>query len=170
MSSEPKWIADAESTCIQEWTDFLHAEAKRLFIQDGTHGSMLFCFDKENGLVSVNPIPPKTDQHQLNNGVMHAINDYNLYGAVFIGEVWMYLAKDKDHTVFQLLDGEMNVSDLNDEDKKEALMIRMENQEGGCVIYLDEIKRDENGHRLNESKKIQGAQRKWFIEQNHNSY
>ncbi len=46
-----------------------------------------------------------------------------------MGETWMYIAKEKDHTVFQLLDGEMRVSDLNDEDKKEALMIKMENRE-----------------------------------------
>lgn len=166
MSDQPKWIANAESSCILKWTDYLHAEAKRLFNQDGTHGNVLFSFSKEKGLISVNLIPPNTDHDQLNEAITNAVNEHNLYGVVVIGETWMYSIKEKDHTAFQLLDGEMRVSDLNDEDKKEALMIRMENRDGDCLIYLDEIIRDKNGHALNENKIIRSAQRKWFIDQN----
>lgn len=168
MDDQPKWIVNAESSCILKWTDYLHSEAKRLFNQDGTHGNLLFSFDKENGLVSVNLIPPNTDHDQLNEAITNAVNEHNLYGVVVIGETWMYSIKEKDHTSFQLLDGEMRVSDLNDEDKKEALMIRMENRDGDCLVYLDEIIRDKNGHVLKEGKIIKSALKKWFIDQNHN--
>lgn len=162
MSNQPKWISNEESACIQQWASHLHTEAQRLFIQDGTHGNMLFSFNKENGLISVNLVPPNTDHHQLNDAIRHAVNEHNLYGVVFIGETWIYFIKEKDHTAFQLLDGEMRVSDLHDEDKKEALMIRMESGEGDCLIYLDEIIRGQSGHALKESQVIRSSKRKWF--------
>jgi len=163
MSDQPKWITDEESACIQKWTEYLYTEAKRLFTQDGTHANLLFCFNKENGLVSVNPVPPNIDHEQLNAAIMNAVKEHDLYGVVVIGETWMYNIKEKDHTAFQLLDGEMTVSDLNDEDKREALMVRMENSEGNCLVYLDEIIRDGNGVSLKEGKKNRGVQKKWFV-------
>ena len=166
MNDQPKWITNAESACIRNWTDNLHTEAKRLFNQDGTHGNFLFCFNKENGLVSVNPVPLNIDHDQLNAAIMNAVIEHNLYGVVFIGESWIYFIKEKDHTAFQLLDGEMKVSDLNDEDKREALIVRMENSDGDCLMYLDEIIRDENGITLKEGKVARDAQMKWFISQN----
>lgn len=162
MSDHPKWISDEESTSILKWTNFLYTEAKRVFNQDGTHGNMLFSFNKEKGLISVNLVPPNTDHALLNESIMNAVHEYNLYAVVFIGETWMYAVKEKDHTAFQLLDGEMKVSDLNDEDKKEALMMRMENGDGDCLIYLHEIVRDENGHALKEGEIIKSAQKMWF--------
>jgi len=158
----PQWIANAESECIRNWTENLYAEAKRLFTQDGTHASLLFLFNKESGLISINPVPANVDHDQLNVAVENAVNEHNLYGVVFIGEIWAYFMKDKDHTAFQILDGEMKVSDLNSEDKKEALMIRMENDEGDCLVYLDEIIRDKNGVILKECKTFRNAQTKWF--------
>lgn len=162
MSDQPEWITNAESECIRKWTEYLHAEAKRLFAQDGTHVNLLFCFNKEHGLVSVNPVPQNIDQDQLDSAIMNAVIEHHLYGVVFIGETWMYFVKEKDHTAFQLLDGEMKVSDLNDEDKREALIVRMENSEEECIIFLDEIKRDENGTTLKECKDIKMVQNKWF--------
>jgi hypothetical protein len=163
MSDQPNWIVNQEIASMQTWIDYLHTEAKRLFAQDGTHANLLFCFDKENGLVSINPIPPNIDHEQLDIAFRNAVKEHNLYGIVFIGESWLYFVKEKkDHTAFQILDGEMKVSDLNDKDKKEALMIRMENRDGDSLTYLNEIKRDENGVTLKESKAIRGSQKKWF--------
>lgn len=162
MSDQPKWIPNEESACMQKWTDYLHTEAKRLFAQDGTHVNLLFCFDKEKGLVSVNPVPQNIEHDHLNAAIVNAVNEHNLYGVIFIGETWMYFIKENDHTAFQLLDGEMKVSDLNDEDRKEALIVRMENRDEGCCVYLDEICRNENGPTLIEGKANKSAQNTWF--------
>src|SRR5437868_7098672 len=124
MIDKPKWIPKAESECIRNWTENLYKEAKRLLIQDGTHARLLFLFNKESGLISINPVPPNIDHEELNVAVANAVNEHGLYGVVFIGETWAYFMKENDHTAFQLLDGEMKVSDLNAEDKKEALMVR----------------------------------------------
>lgn len=162
MSEQPKWTTGEESACIGKWTDYLHTEAKRQFSQDGTHGNMLFLFTKEDGLVSVDLVPPNIDQDQLNAAISDAVNQHNLYGVIFIGEIWMYVIKEKDHTAFQLLDGEMKVSDLRDGDKREALMVRMESRDGDSLIYLDEIIRNDNGIILKEGRVNKSAQMNWF--------
>lgn len=158
----PKWNQEDKLSCIRKWLDNLHIEAKRLFDKDGTHGNMLFLFDEEKGLISINPIPPKVEHNELNISIKNAVKEHNLYGVIFIGEVWAYFMKQNDHTVFQLLDGEMKVSDLNNEDKKEMLLIRMENSDGDCFVYWDEIERNERGACLGAGKKINNEQNNWY--------
>jgi len=165
MTDKPKWIPNAESECIRKWTENLHAEAIRLLTKDGTHASLLFLFNKESGLISVNPVPPNVDHEQLNVAVENTVNEHDLYGVVFIGETWAYFMTEKDHTAFQLLDGEMKVSDLNSEDKREALMVRMENGDGDCVVYLDEIIRGKNGVTLKDGLVIESSKKRWFVHQ-----
>ena len=163
MINKTQWSPNVESECIRNWTESLHAEAKRLLIQDRTHASLLFFFNKDRGLIAVNPVPYDIDLAQLNVAVENVVNEHDLYGVVFICETWAYFMKEKDHTAFQLLDGEMKVSDLNSEDKREALMVRMENREGDCFEYFDEIVRDENGVTLKNSLVTQSSQEKWFV-------
>lgn len=163
MIDTPKWITQAESECLRNWTDHLHVEAKRLMTHDGTHACLLFLFNKESGLISVNQVPPGIDHNQLDEAIANTITEHNLYGVVLISETWAYFVKEKDHTAFQLLDGEMRVSDLNDEDKKEALMVRMENRDGSSLVYLDEIIRDKNVVTLKEGMITNGSRSKWFI-------
>jgi len=162
MFDQPKWEIDAASECIRKWTENLHTEAKRLFAQDGTHANLLFLFNKESGLICVNPVPSNVDYDQLNAAVANSVKEYDLYGVILIGETWAYYIKENDHTAFQLLDGEMRVSDLNAEDKKEALMVKMENRDGDCLVYLDEIIRDEKGVILKEGKLAESAQKIWM--------
>ncbi len=75
MIVQPEWIANTESLCMLQWTDFLRSEAKRLFHQDGTHANILFSFDKEKGLISVNIVPPNTDHGQLNATIIHTVKE-----------------------------------------------------------------------------------------------
>ena len=168
MDNQPKWEQQEKLSCIREWVGNLHVEAKRLFDKDGTHGNMIFCFDERNGLISVNLIPQKVEHDQLNISIRNAVIEHNLYGIVFIGESWAYFIKENDHTAFQLLDGEMKVSELNDEDKKEILLVRMENSDGDCVVYWDEILRGEKGVCLGIDKRISGEPSNWFL--CHNSF
>jgi hypothetical protein len=167
VNDQPNWNPEEPFQSMQEWALFLHAEAKRLFRQDGTHASMLFSFKELEGIVSVNAIPPNfNDYDALNESIADAILEYDLFGVILIGETWMYFIKEKDHTAFQLLDGEMRVSDLNAEDKKEALMVKMESQNGECITYLNQIIRDEkDGLSLKEEAMISKDPAKWFVTQ-----
>lgn len=163
MNTQPTWQPEAKSSSICQWIDYLHMEAKRLFDKDKTHGNMLFSFNKEDGLIGINLVPPGVDHDLLNVSVRDAVIEHNLYGVILICESWAYFVKEEnDHTVFQLLDGEMKVSDLNDKDKKEILLVRMENCDGDCVIYWNEIIRNKDGIALSSGKKIYNGQRHWF--------
>ncbi len=163
MNTQPKWQQEAKSLSIYQWTDYLHMEAQRLFDKDKTHGNMLFCFNEEDGLIAVNPVPPGVDHDLLNASVRNAAIEHNLYGVVLICESWAYfIRKENDHTVFQLLRGEMKVSELNDKDRKEVLLVRMENCDRDCVIYWNEIMRNKDGIALSDVKKIHNGERHWF--------
>lgn len=98
----------------------------------------------------------------MNIYIKNAVTEHNLYGVIFICEAWAYFVKENDHTAFQLLDGEMEVADLNNEDKKELLLVRMENSDGDCLIYWDEIERGEKDVALGVGRKTSGERRNWF--------
>lgn len=76
----------------------------------------------------------------------------------------MYRAKkDSDHTFLQLLDQEMSVSDLHDEDKEEALLVRMECNEGSGISYFDTILRDENAVALGRASTSRSEPLRYFV-------
>lgn len=64
--NNPKWDREEKLSCIRKWSNNLHIEARRLFKKDKTHGNILFLFDDEKGLISVNPIPQKVEHKELN--------------------------------------------------------------------------------------------------------
>lgn len=162
MNTQPTWDQREKASCLHLWTDYFHTLARELFGQDGTHANMLFFFDGERGLISADLIPPNVKHNQVNASIKNAIHEHNLYGVILIGESWTYSIKDKDHTACQLLNGEMSVSDLRPEDKREALIVQMENLDGDCIVYLNEIVRETAGIYLGESTKTSCGQRSWF--------
>ena len=120
---------------------------------------MLFCFDEENGLIAADLIPPNLEHHQVYATIKNAVQEHSLYAVILIGESWAYCIKEKDNTASQLLDGEMRVSDLLPEDKKETLLVRMENRDSDSLVYLDEIVRNNAGVSLGESNKTSSNRR-----------
>lgn len=163
MKDTPIWIPSAKSASIRKWTEQLHEEAKRVFLQDKTHAHLLFLFNDAAGLISINPIPPKTDNDIVNESMQRAVKEHELYGIILIAEAWVYFPKENDHTAFQLMDGEMKVSDLNDEDKTEVLVVRMESRDGDCLLYLDKIIRNGEQVDLGAGRQINPASRDWFV-------
>jgi hypothetical protein len=158
-----EWNPKAKSASIRKWADNLHKESKRLFLQDKTHAHLLFFFDGDKGLISVNPVPPKTAQAKIDVSIARAVKDNKLFGVIFVGEAWAYFRKGKtDHTAFQLLDGEMTVKDLRDEDKTEVLYMRMESLEKDSLVRLNRIIRTEDEVALSPDKKVWGEDQKWF--------
>lgn len=161
MITQPEWQPQAKAASISQWTDYLHQQAIELFNKDKTHVGLFFCFDEE-GLIAVNPIPPGVDHELLHSSLKNAVIEHNLYGIILICESWAYFSKQNDHTAVQLLTGEMRVSDLNEQDKSEILLVRMENSDGGSIAYWDEIVRDDSGVALGNGKKISPSHRNWF--------
>jgi hypothetical protein len=158
----PLWNPAAKSASIRKWADHLHKEAKRVFLQDKTHAHIVFGF-RDSGPVSITPVPPKTAHGQVHDAIARAIRETDLYGVIHVGEAWTYFPKGKeDHTAFQLLDGEMRVSDLSDEDRTECLYLRVESRDGDCVVYIDRIARNGDEVGLGEQRTIEDEDLEWF--------
>ena len=137
--SQPPWNTDDKPGSLKACAEWLHREAVRMFMQDKSHCQILFLFT-DAGLVSVNPVPANTPNDRLVAGVRQAVRENNLYGVITIAEAWTYLPKQaRDHTAVQIMHGEMRVADLKDEDRTEALMLRMESRDGGHLTWLDPI-------------------------------
>ena len=158
----PLWNPAAKSASLRKWADHLHKEAKRVFLQDKAHSHFVFAF-QDSGPMSITTVPPKISQDQTHNAIIMAIRKDNLYGVIDVGEAWTYFPKrHKDHTAFQLLDGEIRVSDLRDGDRTEALYLRMESRDGDCVVYLNRIMRNGDKVGLGEHQTISDEELQWF--------
>ena len=149
-SSQPDWNPDDKQASLKAYAEFLHHQAVEMFRKDKTHGQILFLFS-DAGLASVNPVPANTAADALTAGVRQAVQEYSLYGVIMIAEAWTYLPKRAgDHTVVQIMHGEMNVADLKDADRTEALMLRMESRDGGHLTRIDPIVRTGDDVKLGE--------------------
>lgn len=139
--SQPTWNPADKPASLKAYAEYLHREAVRMFMQDKTHVQILFLFS-DDGLASVNPVPANTPNDRLVAGVRQAVLENGLYGVIMIAEAWTYLPKRAgDHTAVQIMHGEMRVADLKDDDRTEALMLRMESRDGGHLTWLEPILR-----------------------------
>ncbi len=148
--TQPAWNPADKLGSLEAYAERLHGQAASLFKRDKTHVSVLFLFSDE-GLASVNAVPANTPPDALVAGVRQAVREHNLYGVITISEAWTYLLKRSgDHTAVQIMYGEMRVQDLKDEDRTEALMVRMESRDGGQLTWVDPIVRDGADVRLGD--------------------
>ena len=139
---QPTWNPEDKPTSLRSYAEWLHEEAKDVFTRDGTHAQILFLFS-DDGLASMNPIPPKTESKQLLAGITQAVQEHGLFGVITVAEAWTYFPRNpKDHVAVQLMHNEMGVGDLMDGHKTEALMIRMESRDGDSLTWIDPIIRD----------------------------
>ena len=73
----PAWNPEDKAASLLANAEWLHGEAVRLFLEDGTHGQILFLFT-DAGLGSVNPVPAGTDPALLVAGVRRAVREHGL--------------------------------------------------------------------------------------------
>ena len=70
----------------------------------------------------------------------------DIYGVVHIVEAWAFIPKrPDDHTMKQILAGEIAVSDLKNGDKTEALVVRYECRDGSQRMWISPIVRPKTG-------------------------
>jgi len=149
-TGQPPWNAAEKQASLKAYAEFLHRQAVEMFSKDKAHCQILFLFT-DDGLASMNPVPANTEPAQLLAGVRRAVQEYSLYGVIMIAEARTYLPKRaKDHTAVQIMCGEMNVADLKDADRSEALMLRMESRDAGHLTWIDPIVRTGTDVKLGE--------------------
>ena len=90
--------------------------------------------------------PPKIDRDQFTQVLRQTIQMNDIYGVVHILEAWVFIPKrPNDHTMKQILAGEMAVSDLKKGDKTEALVVRYECRDGAQRMWISPIIRPKAG-------------------------
>jgi len=162
-TDKPPWYLNAPAASLRKWAEYLHGQAKASFLKDKTQTHILFYFTADKGMIAVAPVPAGIPPAEVNATVKKAIQQRHLYAVISLSEAWVYFHNPgHDHTAFQIRHGEMDVSDLRDEDKSEHLYVRMESQDGDCVVLMDEIVRAGGRVELGESTTLEGEEMRWF--------
>ena len=146
----PAWDGRDAPTSLARYAEWLNRRARLTFLQAGTHVELFFML-RPDGQAGLGAPPPGYDRDQLAAALREAIRANDIYGLVHICEAWTYLPrKPRDHTFTQLVQGEMTVSELQPEDRTEALMVRMESRDGAHRLWISPILRREGGADLGE--------------------
>ena len=130
---------------MRRLADWVVVEARTTFLKDGSHVELFFLY-REDGEGALGHPPPDMEREQFTQMLRQTIQENEIFGVVHIIEAWVYIPKKSgDHTMKQILDGEMAVSDLNPGDKAEALIVRYECRDGTQRMWTSQILRTKTG-------------------------
>jgi len=146
MNHEPaNWEESDPSGSMRRQAEWISEEARMTFLKDGTHVELVFLY-KQDGQCGIGQAPPGMDRDQFTGVLKEAIRTNDIYGIVHISEAWLYIpSRPNDHTMKQILAGEMAVSDLKKGDKTEALVVRYECRDGTQRMWISPIVRTKDG-------------------------
>jgi hypothetical protein len=120
-------------------------EARRTFLKDGTHLEVFFLYRADGQGAMGNP-PPQMDRDQFIQVLRQTIEMNEIFGVIHVVEAWVYIPKKpNDHTMKQIMAGEMAVSDLKQGDKAEALIVRYECRDGSQRLWINQVLRPKTG-------------------------
>lgn len=86
------------------------------------------------------------DRDQVVEILRQTIRANDIYGVVHVCEAWTYFPKAlKDHTLAQVMEGEIAVPELRPGDRTEALTVRMESRDGASRMWMSPIARPPTG-------------------------
>lgn len=141
----PEWDPATPSESMRRQADWFVDEARTTFLKAGTHVELFFLYRQDGQCAMGNP-PPKIDRDQFTRVLRQTIQMNEIYGVVHIVEAWVFIPKRPgDHTMKQILAGEIAVSDLKKGDKTEALVVRYECKDGTQRMWISPIVRPKTG-------------------------
>ena len=142
--SSPDWDAKNPAASFRAFADHIHGRARAMFMKDGFHAEMLFFLplDGKGHIVLVRG----GDRDRQAEWTKRHIAEHYTYGIVHVVEAWMRLAaRPKDPVMRQIMDGEIKVSELREEDRKECLLVSAQTRDGHRTTWVNEILRDKGG-------------------------
>ena len=80
----PEWNKNNKKESLKQWIEILNAEARRQFLQDGTHLEIFFLFNAE-GLMNIAPITGM-EKDAIIAGLKRTIAEKNGYAYIHIVE------------------------------------------------------------------------------------
>lgn len=143
-SSLDNWSPQNKAVCFRRFAQEIKEHSKQMFLKDGHHTEMFF-FVAEDGQAAVMPAPPKMDRDEMVEQLKQTIREKNIYGFVHIAESWGYFRqRPGDHTLKQIMEGEIKVSELRPEDRDEVLVVMMETKDKAHFMWMTPILRDDD--------------------------
>ena len=135
------WNASDPSASLRAFAEYIHKQARQIFLQDKSHAEILFFLpiDGKGHIVHSR----FEDRDKMAAWMKAHIAEHYAFGVIHICECWVRFAEGKnDHILRQILDGEMKVSQLREEHRKEALSVTVQARDGYSMTWIDEIVRD----------------------------
>jgi hypothetical protein len=136
----PQWEPSNPSGSFQKFADYMHDQAKNYLLDDGYHAEMLFFMplDGKGTLV----LPKGDDRDEMAQWVRDYIAKHYIFGLVHVCESWVkFNSSPNDHTVKQIVAGEIKVSELKPEHRTEALSVSAQSRDGFSLNWIDEMVR-----------------------------
>lgn len=144
-SGPPDWNTTDHPGSLRRYASWLNEVARATFLTDKTHVEIFFLLksDGTGGLVQ----PPAGMDRTVFLGAMKiSLQEHDIYGVIHIVEAWSYFPrKPNDHTMKQVVEGEIAVSELKPGDKTECLLVRVEGRDGAQHLWLSPILRTADG-------------------------
>jgi len=138
--SVPQWHPGNPLLGFQTFSTHIHNQAKATLVKDGYHAEMIFFMVQDGSGVIV--LPHDNDRDRVAQYLRDRINRDYVYGVLHICESWIRWADGpKDHILTQVIGGEIRVSELKPEHRKEALTVVAQSRDGYAVNWIDEIER-----------------------------
>lgn len=153
-AAPPAWDSADPPASLLRQAAWLNAEARRQFVEAGTHVELVFLFraDGQGGLATP---PAGMPKEQFAGALRNAVKEHDLYGVLHVAEAWTYLpARPGDHTYRQITEGEMSVSDLQAQDRTEALVVHLQSRDGVQRLWIHPITRAESGATLGDAREF----------------
>jgi hypothetical protein len=136
--SVSNWDAAKPADSFKAFARHIHEQATGVLMRDGNHSEMFF-FVPQDGKGHI-VVWRGSDRDLEADWLREHVSDYHVYGVVHIVEAWMHMAKTpEDHTLKQIMDGEIKVSELKPEHRQEALMVSAQSHGGWALSWVDEI-------------------------------
>ncbi len=141
----PAWDAADPAGSFARYAAWLSEKARITFLTDGFHTEIFFLM-RADGQGGMGVPPPGMDRDQVVGMLRQSIRANDIYGVVHVCEAWTYFPKAlKDHTLAQVMEGEIAVSELRPGDRTEVLTVRMESRDGASRMWMSPIARPPTG-------------------------
>jgi hypothetical protein len=138
------WNSSRPAESFRSFASHIHNMAKEVLMKDGHHSEMFFFMPLDgNGHII---LWHNNDRDLEADWLRQHITEHYIYGVVHVVEGWMHMAdKPGDHTLKQIMAGEIKVSELKPEHRREVLMVSAQSRDGWATSWVDRMMRNPAG-------------------------
>jgi hypothetical protein len=139
----PQWDFTNPAASLHRQAEYLNETCRITFLIHKYHSEMFFMF-KADGQFSMSQTLPDANRDFVIAKLKEAIHAKNVYGVIHVGETWTYFPDQNDRTIKRDTP-DASIPEIHTGDKREALLVRLERQDGLSHLWLSPILRTSTG-------------------------